>query len=49
MVPTYPATLRSSTRWKAPGPSVRIHVGLENVDDLIKDLEHGLERLRTTA
>jgi cysteine-S-conjugate beta-lyase len=49
MVPTYPATLRSSTRWEAPGPSVRIHVGLENVDDLIKDLERGLERLRTTA
>src|ERR1700730_7565295 len=49
MVPTYPATLRSSKRWEAPGPSVRIHVGLENVDDLIRDLERGLERLRTTA
>ena len=45
MVPTYPATLRSSTRWDAPGPSVRIHVGLENVDDLIRDLEQAFARL----
>jgi cysteine-S-conjugate beta-lyase len=45
MVPTYPATLRSSTHWDAPGPSVRIHVGLENVDDLIRDLEQAFARL----
>jgi len=49
MVPTYPSTLRSSTRWDAPGPSVRIHVGLENVDDLIDDLERGFARLRAAA
>jgi cysteine-S-conjugate beta-lyase len=49
MVPTYPASLRSSTRWEAPGPCVRIHVGLENVDDLIEDLEHGFARLRAMA
>ena len=41
MVPTYPATLRSSTQWAAAGPSIRIHVGLEDVDDLIADLEGG--------
>jgi cystathionine beta-lyase len=45
MVPTYPATLRSSTQWVEEGPSVRIHIGLEDVDDLIKDLEVGLKRL----
>lgn len=49
MVPTYPSTLRSSTRWDAPGPSVRIHVGLENVDDLVDDLERGFARLRAAA
>jgi cystathionine beta-lyase len=49
MVPTYPSTFRSSTRWDAPGPSVRIHVGLENVDDLIDDLERGFARLNTTT
>jgi cystathionine beta-lyase len=45
MVPTWPATLRSSTHWDAPGPSVRIHVGLENVEDLLGDLERGFARL----
>jgi cysteine-S-conjugate beta-lyase len=46
MVPTFPATLRSSTRWEDPGPSVRIHVGLEDVNDLLEDLERGFARLR---
>jgi cystathionine beta-lyase len=45
LVPTYPSTLRSSTAWTADGPSVRIHVGLEDVGDLIGDLEAGLKRL----
>jgi cystathionine beta-lyase len=49
MVPTYPSTLRSSTRWSSSGPSVRIHVGLEDVDDLITDLESGFVRLRAAA
>ena len=49
MVPTYPATLRSRTRWDAPGPSVRIHVGLENVDDLIRDLEQAFARLHAAS
>jgi cystathionine beta-lyase len=49
MVPTYPATLRSTTSWRAPGPCVRIHVGLEHVDDLIADLEKGFARLRAAA
>lgn len=45
MVPTYPATLRSSTKWESSGPSIRIHVGLEDVADIIEDLESGLSRL----
>jgi cystathionine beta-lyase len=45
MVPTYPASLRSSTDWVAEGPSVRIHVGLEDVGDLIGDLERALKRM----
>ncbi|MBV9549602.1 MAG: cystathionine beta-lyase [Alphaproteobacteria bacterium] len=31
----------------AEGPLLRIHAGLEDADDLIADLEEGLERLRT--
>jgi cystathionine beta-lyase len=30
----------------AEGPVLRIHAGLEDADDLIADLEEGLERLR---
>ena len=44
-VPTYPSDLRSAVEWDAPGPSLRLHVGLENVDDLIADLERGFARL----
>ena len=45
ILPTYPANHRSATAWSAPGPSLRIHAGLEDPDDLIADLEKGLERL----
>ncbi|MBI3517150.1 MAG: PLP-dependent transferase, partial [Proteobacteria bacterium] len=36
---------RSPDRWQGQGPSVRLHIGLEDVDDLIADLEAGLKRL----
>ena len=45
IVPTDPAPLRTATRWQAPGPSLRLHVGLEDPDDLIADLEAGFARL----
>jgi len=48
-VPTYPSDLRSAQKWEAPGPSLRIHVGLEDVEDLIADLEAGFERLGKAA
>ena len=35
---------RSATEWSAAGPLVRLHVGLEDPDDLIKDLENGFDR-----
>jgi cysteine-S-conjugate beta-lyase len=43
-VPTYPHQLRSATQWRA-GPSFRLHVGLEDPDDLIADLEQALAQL----
>ena len=45
IVPIYPTKVRSVTRWPHPGPSVRIHSGLEDADDLIEDLAAGLKRL----
>jgi cysteine-S-conjugate beta-lyase len=33
--------VRTATRWAPGGPTVRLHIGLEDVDDLIGDLERG--------
>jgi cystathionine beta-lyase len=32
--------------WKAEGPVIRIHAGLEDTDDLIADLDQGLAHLK---
>ena len=47
--PAYPERIRSATRWQAEGPLVRLHIGLEDPQDLIADLAQGLDRLRTTT
>lgn len=36
---------RSVTTWAPGGPSLRLHIGLENVDDLKADLERGFAAL----
>jgi cysteine-S-conjugate beta-lyase len=36
---------RTVTKWEPGGPSLRFHVGLEDVDDLIADLERGFAAL----
>lgn len=42
---TDPASMRSVTTWDPPGPTLRIHAGLEHKDDLIADLAAGFSRL----
>jgi cysteine-S-conjugate beta-lyase len=37
--------LRSATKWAPGGPAVRLHIGLEDANDLIADLERGLSQL----
>ena len=37
--------LRTATQWKHEGPLIRLHIGLEDVDDLIDDLKNGFVRL----
>ncbi|MDR5652564.1 cystathionine beta-lyase [Ruixingdingia sedimenti] len=44
ILPAHPEN-RKVAVWKG-GPVVRIHIGLEDVDDLIADLDAGLRRLR---
>jgi cystathionine beta-lyase len=45
VLPTRPGRMRTATEWTHEGQSFRLHVGLEDPDDLIADLEKGLERL----
>ena len=35
------APIRTATKWAPGGPTVRVHIGLEEIDDLIGDLERG--------
>jgi cysteine-S-conjugate beta-lyase len=37
--------IRTATAWNPGGPTVRLHIGLEDPDDLIDDLKRGLETL----
>ena len=37
--------IRTSTQWKHKGISLRLHIGIEDVSDLIKDLDAGFKRL----
>lgn len=45
-LPIEPQRHRSATAWTAEGPMVRLHIGLEDPDDLIADLAAGLARFR---
>jgi cystathionine beta-lyase len=45
IVPARPAHLRTATPWPGEGTLLRLHAGLEAVDDLLADLEaRGLTR-----
>ena len=44
-VPFDPSDYRSATRWSHDGPALRLHIGLEAVEDLIADLEAGFARM----
>ncbi|MEM7523851.1 MAG: cystathionine beta-lyase [Pseudomonadota bacterium] len=41
IVPQDPRPLRTAKPWTDEGPLVRLHIGLEDVDDLIADLQQG--------
>jgi cystathionine beta-lyase len=43
------AQARTATRWEPGGPTVRFHIGLEAVEDLIADLERGFAALAAAA
>ena len=49
IMPTHPERFRTATAWRAEGPSLRINVGLEDIEDLKADLDAGFKRLRAAA
>ncbi len=49
ILPTKPARNRTAVPWSATAPTLRIHAGLEDPEDLIDDLEKGLARLNGAA
>ena len=44
---TNPGKDRTAKPWQGRGPLLRLHIGLENPEDLIADLEAGFERMRS--
>ena len=49
ILPFDPSDYRTATNWKAEGPALRLHVGLEDVEDLKADLDAGFGRLAARA
>ena len=46
IIPTNPSGQRTATNWDPSHPTLRIHAGLEDPEDLQRDLEDGLHRLQ---
>ena len=40
------APYRTVTKWEPGGPTIRLHIGLEDPDDLIADLERGFSAMK---
>jgi cystathionine beta-lyase len=49
IIPFDPRGYRTATAWTDVGPALRVHIGLEDVGDLIADLDAGFARLRAAA
>jgi cystathionine beta-lyase len=49
VIPFDCTTYRTATRWAPGGPTLRFHVGFEDLEDLKEDLDRGFERLRNAA
>lgn len=46
MIPFKPSPIRTATPWTHDGLCLRLHIGLEDTHDLLKDLRDGLKRLK---
>ncbi|HWP15320.1 MAG TPA: cystathionine beta-lyase [Xanthobacteraceae bacterium] len=43
------SAFRTATKWEPGGPTIRFHIGLEDVDDLTADLERGFAAMQAVA
>lgn len=48
-LPVWPERIRTATTWEPGGTTMRLHVGLEDVDDLIEDLDRAFTRFHEAA
>jgi cystathionine beta-lyase len=49
IIPFDATSYRTATRWQPEGPALRLHIGLDNVEDLKRDLAAGFARLTAKA
>jgi cysteine-S-conjugate beta-lyase len=49
IVPFDPSPYRTVIAWHEPGQALRLHIGLEDPEDLKADLNAGFERLAAAA
>src|SRR3954466_1986187 len=43
------AAFRTATKWEPGGPTIRFHIGLEDIDDLTADLERGFAAMHAVV
>jgi len=48
VIPFDCSSYRSATKWAPEGPTLRLHIGLENVEDLKADLDRGFAAFNAT-
>jgi cysteine-S-conjugate beta-lyase len=49
IIPFDPKTYRTATHWSEAGPALRLHIGLEDINDLKADLDAAFIRLKTQS
>lgn len=49
VIPFDCSTYRTATKWNPGGPALRLHIGLEDVNDLKADIEAGFAALRAAS
>jgi len=48
-IPFDVSKIRTATQWNPGGPAIRLHIGLEDTNDLIADLERGFAALKAAS